>query len=361
MADAFYTITPHLQGTTSFSQGVGSLSQTRKNIFQVISWDEALREFVLHLKASRADKTRRYYEVQLLGLIRWAKENDVEFATFGKRHLDRFLSERIALGRKPLTLRHDALCAKVFFAWCVKNDLLERSNLAEYEVRNAPKPVKYMPSDEDMAKLLHAAIDFWNPEKNPGARFQAPARRIFHRDRNYGVIIGLLDTAARIGEILNLKVEDYRASERAITIRESKGREPRFIPVSGDWAKALDAWLKIRNKLMAGQPKDEGWLFITEYGGRMEEGRFLKVLKKMLVWASISNQITLHSLRRYSLNRLAKFNLLAAQQIAGHKETKTTLIYTKLDPDFIREAHASVAVVKNILGSKREERRKRLI
>jgi site-specific recombinase XerD len=331
------------------------------NAFHTITWEEALREFHLHLKASRAAKTARYYEVQLLGLIRWANDDNIALTEFGKRHLDRFLAERIAQGKKPITLRHDALCAKVFFAWCAKNGLLERSNLAEYEIRNAPKPVKYMPSDEDMTTLLRAAIDYWNPDRNEDARFQAPPRRIFHRDRNYAILLGLLDTAARIGEMLSLKVEDSRAGEKSITIRESKGREPRFIPVSAEWAKALDTWLKLRAKLMAGQPRDEGWLFITEFGTRMDEGRFLKVLKKTLVWAELSDQITLHSLRRYSLNRLAKFNLLAAQQIAGHKETKTTLIYTKLDPDFIREAHASVAVVKNILGSKREERRKRLV
>ena len=329
--------------------------------FNTITWEEAQREFSLHLQASRAAKTVRFYEVQLLGVARWAQANDITLTSFGKRHLDRFLAERIKLGRKPITLRHDALCTKVFFAWCAKNDILERSNLAEYEVRNAPKPMKYMPTDEDMAKMLPAALDYWNPEKNPSARYQPPARRIFHRDRNYAVLIGLLDTAARIGEMLNLKVDDYRVSERAITIRESKGREPRFIPVSSDWAKALNTWLKIRAKIMAEQKSDEGWLFITEYGTRMDEGRFLKVLKNTLVWVGLTDQITLHSLRRYSLNRLAKFNLLAAQQIAGHKDTKTTLIYTKLDPDFIREAHASVAVVKNILGSKREERRKRLI
>ena len=329
--------------------------------FNTITWEEAQREFSLHLQASRAAKTVRFYEVQLLGVARWAQANDIPLTSFGKRHLDRFLAERIKLGRKPITLRHDALCTKVFFAWCAKNDLIERSNLAEYEVRNAPKPMKYMPTNEDMAKLLPASLEYWNPEKNPDSRFQSPTRRMFHRDRNYAVLIGLLDTAARIGEMLNLKVEDYRVSERAITIRESKGREPRFIPVSSEWAKTLATCLKIRSKLMAGQPKDEGWLFITEYGTRMDEGRFLKVLKNTLQWVELSDQITLHSLRRYSLNRLAKFNLLAAQQIAGHKETKTTLIYTKLDPDFIREAHASVAVVKNIMGSKREERRKRLI
>lgn len=71
--------------------------------------------------------------------------------------------------------------------------------------------------------------------------------------------------------------------------------------------------------------------------------------------------MTLHSLRRYSLNRLAKVNLLATQAIAGHKEPKTTLLYTKLDADFVRDVHTSVSVVKNVLNSKREERRKRIV
>ncbi len=61
------------------------------------------------------------------------------------------------------------------------------------------------------------------------------------------------------------------------------------------------------------------------------------------------------------MNRLAKHNLLAAQTIAGHKETKTTLLYTKLDPDFVREMHDAVGVVKGILGSKRPDRRKKLV
>ena len=59
--------------------------------FNTITWDEAIREFTLHLQASRAAKTALYYQGQLNGVARWAKENDIPFATFGKRHLDRYL------------------------------------------------------------------------------------------------------------------------------------------------------------------------------------------------------------------------------------------------------------------------------
>ena len=103
-------------------------------------------------------------------------------------------------------------------------------------------------------------------------------------------------------------------------------------------------------------------MFISEFGGRLDESRFLKALKRITTWAKISEHITLHSLSRYSLNRLAKVNLLATQQIAGHKDTRTTLLYTKLDPDFLRSVHTNVGVVRDILGNKRvAKQRKRLV
>ncbi len=107
-----------------------------------------------------------------------------------------------------------AVCAKAFFFWCQKNDILERSLLADYQVRHAPRPAQYMPTDADMQALLRAVPDFWNPSKNAPIRFIPVPKRVFHRDRNYAVILGLLDSAARIGEMLSPKVDDYRAKER---------------------------------------------------------------------------------------------------------------------------------------------------
>ena len=87
-----------------------------------VTWGEALREFLLHKEAAFAKKTVRYYKVQLGGLVAWAEHNDVPFAGFGKRHLDRYLIER-AKTVSPTTLRHDAVSAKSFFRWRQKNDL----------------------------------------------------------------------------------------------------------------------------------------------------------------------------------------------------------------------------------------------
>ena len=324
------------------------------------TWEEALREFLLHKQASFAPKTVRYYRIQLTQLVRWANANAIPLDGFGKRQMDRYLVDRSQEGKAPLTLHHDAICTKALLTWCQKNDLIERSLLSEYQVRNAPQPARYVPTDAEIQKLLTSVPDFMTPAKNPVIRYMPLAKRVFHRDRNYAIIIGLLDSACRIGEMLSLKIDDYRAKERQIVIRESKGREPRTLPVSAEWVDALEVWMKQRQKVMTGQD-DEGWLFISEFGTRIDESRFGKTLQRIIAWAGISRDVTLHSLRRYSLNRLAKHNLLAAQRIAGHKDTKTTLLYTKDDPDFVREMHYQVGVVRGIVTNRNKPPKKRLV
>ena len=239
-------------------------------------------------------------------LARLAKDNEVRFDNFGKRHLDRYVAFRSREGKSRMTLRHDGMCAKVFYAWCAKNDLLDRSPLAEYEIHNAPRPPKHMPTDDEIVALLAGVRGYWDPEPNPAIHFMPHAARIFYRDRNMAVVLGLLDTAARIGEMLSLKVGDYRAKERQIVIRESKGKEPRALPVSPEWAAQMEVWLRVRARVMRNVPKadDDGWLFISDTGAKIDEGRFLKILHRVTAFAELTDAITLHSLRRYSLNKL---------------------------------------------------------
>ena len=104
-----------------------------------ITWDEALKGFVLHKKAVRALQTARWYETYTLRVVEWATGKSLNLASFTKRHLDEYLVFRAEQGRSATTLHHDALVATVFTEWCHKNDLLDRDPLADYKVRNAPE------------------------------------------------------------------------------------------------------------------------------------------------------------------------------------------------------------------------------
>jgi integrase/recombinase XerD len=301
---------------------------------QGVSWEEAVREFLLHKRAAYAAKTVRYYEVQLKELVRWAEAEGVAFEHFGKRHMDRYTAFRISQGKARLTLHHDGVCAKNLFDWCAKNDLLDRSKLSEYQVHNAPKPHKHMPSDEEVTALLQAIREYWDPEKHPvsGIRSMPGPARLFHKTRNAALFMGLIDTACRVGEALHLKVGDVKLTEASVVIREAKGKEPRTLPIGPEWA--------------------EGWLFVSETGTRLDEIRILETLRRITTFAGLTQEITLHSLRRYSLNKLAQHNLLMAQTIAGHKDTRTTLGYTRLDPEFVRATHREASPLGSVMSNR---------
>ena len=330
-------------------------STTVTSVTPGVTWDEAYRDFILHKKATRAPKTVRFYDVQLRQIIAWADKNGVPFDKFGKRQLDGYLAYRIENGLSRTSVRHAGVTAKAFYKWCAQNDLLMRSPLSDVQIRNAPKTSKYMPSEENIKDVLTAVGDYWNPEKNPDMQYIPHARRFIHRERNYAILLLLIDTAARIGEILSLKVEDLSLPERQITIRESKGREPRTLPISVDLLDALDSWLKVRKRMAANIPtgEDEGWLFLSEFGGRMDESRFSKAFKAIVRWRKLPEEMTLHGLRHFSLNRYSKHGLTFAQYIAGHKDPKTTMIYVHLDADFVREQHREVSIVKGVLTGRR--------
>jgi site-specific recombinase XerD len=323
----------------------------------VQTWEEPVREFLLHYKATRSANTHAYYAARLSTLTAWAGEEGVAFGEFSRRHLDRYVIARREAGRKPTTVQHAAATTCTLFAWCAKNDLLDRDPLAGVKVKNAPKPPRRMPSDEDVRRFVAALGEYWDPRKNPNVRSMTTEGRSFHRVRNTAIYLGLISTACRVGELLDANLEDYVPGERRILLRETKGREPRTVPVSAQFEDALAAWLRKRRRIMGDQP-DCGKLFVTETGVAMAANKFIRTIGPVSEFAGCATRLQTHDLRRYGLNKYARVNLLAAQEIAGHKDARTTHGYTKLDPEWLREMVDEVDVLGKVVVSKRERRRR---
>jgi len=137
----------------------------------------------------------------------------------------------------------------------------------------------------------------------------------------------------------------------------------RHVSCPSRWAtaEAVDEWLKVRKRAMLNAPKDadEGWLFIAETGAKNDELRYTKMLQRLAAWAGLP-KINAHHLRHYSLNKLSKIDVVGAQRIAGHKDTKTTLGFTQLDAGHVADVHERAGVVSGIVAAKKASR-KRLV
>jgi integrase/recombinase XerD len=127
----------------------------------------------------------------------------------------------------------------------------------------------------------------------------------------------------RRSELLNLKPTDIDSKRNIIIIRAAKGKKDRIAPLS---EKVLQM---LREYYMAYKPKT--WLFEGQFAGEQYSAKSLEsVLKQAIEKTKIRKPITLHWLRHsYATHLLeAGTDLRYIQEILGHKNSKTTEIYT---------------------------------
>ena len=144
----------------------------------------------------------------------------------------------------------------------------------------------------------------------------------------------------RIGEALDLDVEDIRSEEGLIYLRSAKGAKDRRVPLSPVLLKQLRLYYSLyrpRKHLFAGQRKDR-------YSNRSAAN----VLKRAAIKAGIKKKITLHTLRHSYATHLTQrgIGLRYVQDILGHQSPKTTMIYTRLSANDLRTVRSPLDDLK---------------
>lgn len=135
----------------------------------------------------------------------------------------------------------------------------------------------------------------------------------------------------RIGEALNLKLADVQVEENLIYIRDAKGSKDRRVPMSKMMIQLIHKYRLALN------PKI--FLFEGQGGGPYSSSSARNVLKKAVRKVGIKKNVRLHTLRHsYATHLLeAGVGLRYIQEILGHSNPKTTMIYTHVSGKKISE------------------------
>lgn len=309
-------------------------------------WDAALTDFLRGCTGELEPRTVQSYRYQLKPFARWASANEIPLAQFTARHMREWLAQRAEGGVSQKTRRNDAITINVFFKFCVQNDYLPKNPLYDYKIPRAPEPFVRMPSPDELRALLLAVKERWDPATNPPIKHTPARERRFFRLRDYAILAGLIETGCRAGELLALTLDDYRPDRREIAIRQSKGDAPRIVPITDHWIACVAAWRKARPNV------DCDRLFINQFGGPMEVTQVGRSFRHYRDFAGLEG-FSLHGLRHYAITQIAKVDVLAASDIAGHKDLKITRAYLHRDADHNREKHA----LANTLGKVLQHRR----
>jgi integrase len=321
-----------------------------------VSWEVARVCYEEQLRFSVAATTRKGRIDYMNIFMKWIAGHPVTLADFRWTHFRAYLSFRLDLGLAPRTLKSDAENLRYFLRFCQSECYIDGDWLSEIVIPKAAIPYIQMPTEEELGRLLAALHDRWKPGVNAGSRYVRPAARAFFQRRNYAMVAALLDTAARISELLAIRLCDYHADRKQIAFPKTKGGRPRIVPISDTLAKALGDWLRVRPAC------ESEYLFISERGEKLERNGFLQLFKRYQASAGVQG-ITLHALRHYAITQLAKTSISGAADIAGHTNLVTTKRYVHNDAEYVREVHSQAGTLARVVQNKRSEaaRKKRLV
>jgi integrase len=199
-----------------------------------------------------------------------------------------------------------------------------------------PRPRPYIYSDREIAKLLRAAYN-WGHDRPR---------------RTYYTVLGLLAVSGlRVGEAIRLQVDDVDLVNRILTIRNSKFKKSRLVPLHSSAAKELLEYRRQRNQFLGNRASPH--FFTTRTGARLGYPQFNIVFRRLLVLAGIREVTTrggprLHDLRhRFAVRTLIDWyrsgddieaRLPMLSTFLGHVCVKNTYWYLTEHPELMKHA-----------------------
>lgn len=135
--------------------------------------------------------------------------------------------------------------------------------------------------------------------------------------RLYSLATLISYSGVRITEALSIKLADICFEAKEIIIRKGKGNKQRIVYINSKIIEALRAYLKVR--------RDDGeFLFISRESESLSRSVVNREFQKY------SNTITPHMLRHFYCSHAldSGYSVAEVANQAGHRDTRTTLIYT---------------------------------
>ncbi|MDD2299212.1 MAG: site-specific integrase [Fermentimonas sp.] len=159
--------------------------------------------------------------------------------------------------------------------------------------------------------------------------------------RDLALLCLLYDSAARVQELINLKVADIVLDKPATVRITGKGDKIRIVPLLPETAVILKQYIK-RYRLTA----KDSVLFTNRSGNKLTRVGVNYILNKYIEIVNqqspglINITVTPHVLRHSKATHLlsAGVNLVYIRDLLGHSSVVTTEIYATANPEFLRKA-----------------------
>jgi len=272
----------------------------------------------------------------------------------GKDHIESYLRDQYRRSLRPSTLANSLMSIEAFMFFLQKEgkirlEQITRQDIGEWIEHEQDRGMKASTVKMRLAvlraflrflierevlpvELLSKRMIIKVPDALPRAMDPDDVRQlvaVLEGVRDRAIILILLRTGMRVGELLDTILEDVNLKERRIEIYEAgKTRVGRVVYLSEDALKALKAWLKVR-------APHKTYLFYAQgkHRNSITYAAVRAIFVKCLQKAGLSHKgYSLHCLRHTCASELlnAGMRLECVQQLLGHSTIEMTRRYARL-------------------------------
>ena len=291
------------------------LRAQRKSINTILDYHNTFN----HFRRVMADKNLRDYTIgDITEFLAIMAGEEMELNGIAPRPKKR---------REPKTIFNFKVALSSLWTWATDNSYAD-----DHIVRAIPNPKVHQKPIEPLEDAEVAALIRATYETRPWRNNPLTTTRRATGERDKALVMLLADTAARISEAVDLRLEDVALSPRGgkIHIIDGKNNKDRWVDFGRRTAQVMQDWLDVHEQIAPDSP----WLFISlrgRYTGiKCNPQPIGKMIKRLGKKAGIQRVVTPHLLRTTAACTLAEHvSVWKLMQILGHSNVETTYRYVR--------------------------------
>jgi integrase/recombinase XerC len=233
--------------------------------------------------------------------------------------------ERSSIARRLASLR-------TFFKFCIREGLTKQNPARLVSSPRLPRRLPHVLTAEEMNAFLDSVASA-TPKRASRKRLSAKQREreklILKRDR--AILELLYGSGLRVSELTGLDLINIDRHGQMVRVL-GKGRKERIVPYGEKAKAALEAYLPVREEILAqAREPDHEAFFVNAQGHRLNPISVRTLVKKYARLCNVNWDLHPHALRHaFATHLLADgADLRAIQELLGHATLSTTQRYTQ--------------------------------
>jgi len=265
-----------------------------------------------------SEATVRYYSKSFKYFVQYTLVTKAEDIT--KPLLNQFLVTLREKGKTPENINCIIKGVNPFLSWLARNEYISLYKLKELQTS---RKVQEAYTDEELKRIIS-----FKP-------------RLFEECRLHALLLTMIDTGARISELLKLR-KDQVDLEHMLVVLVGKGKE-RIVPISFELRKVLYKYLERK------EIKYSRLVFPSRRGGEMYYQDIHFQMSNLLYSLHIPGK-GFHAFRRkFARNYLKNGgNLMYLMKAMGHSKITTTQLYLEVETEELAEMHFRTSLLSRL-------------